>query len=165
MERQTVRYDKMVQEALLGVVRRAIGEVAEHGVIGNQHFYITFRTGFLGVGLPDYLVSRYPGEMTIILQHQFYGLDVDENAFSVSLYFKKMLERLTIPFAAITAFVDPSVNFGLQFNVSGEDGKTTYGMPVPPAASPATQAAAKPNPVDTPPEAPKVVSLDLFRKK
>ena len=168
MARHTVRYDKMVQEALLGVVRRAISEVAEHGVIGNQHFYITFRTGFPGVGLPDYLVSRYPGEMTIILQHQFYGLDVDEHAFSVSLYFKKVLERLTIPFAAITAFVDPSVNFGLQFNVASEDGQATSSLPVTHMASPATRAAAAPDATtaDTPaPEAPKVVSLDLFRKK
>jgi uncharacterized protein len=164
MARETLRYDKMVQEALLGVVRRSLGEVAEHGVPGSHHFYITFRTGHPGVGIPDYLVSRYPGEMTIILQHQFYGLDVDETAFSVSLYFKKVLERLTVPFAAITSFVDPSVNFGLQFTVDGVKAETAGSLPAP--ASPATEAAAKPGAAETPPaEAPKVVSLDLFRKK
>lgn len=115
-------YNSMVENALRGVVREALKEVAENGLHGNHHFYISFQTGAEGVDIPDHLRARYPGEMTIILQHQFWNLEVGEEAFSVSLSFNKIQEDLHIPYAAITAFADPSVQFGLQFQVADTDG-------------------------------------------
>lgn len=109
------RYDKMVENALRGVVRQALDEVVAEGLVDDHHFYITFFTSFPGVELPSYLRERYPGEMTIVLQHQFYDLEVDEERFTVMLSFNNVPERLTIPLAAITIFADPSVNFALQF--------------------------------------------------
>jgi len=113
-----LRYDAMVESALRGVVRRALAYAAERGLPGNHHFYISFRTTQPGVDIPAPLRARYPEEMTIVLQHQFWGLDVGEEAFGVTLSFSDVPERLTIPFAAISAFADPSVRFGLQFDAS-----------------------------------------------
>jgi hypothetical protein len=112
---EAFRYDKMVERALRGVVRQALQEVVEDGLSDDHHFYITFFTDHAGVKIPDYLKERYPGEMTIVLQHQFYDLEVNEERFSVMLSFNNVPERLTIPLAAITIFADPSVNFALQF--------------------------------------------------
>lgn len=109
------RYDKMVEKALRGVVRQALSEVINDGLTDDHHFYITFFTEHPGVKIPSYLKDRYPGEMTIVLQHQFYDLEVDEEKFSVMLSFNNVPERLTIPLTAITIFADPSVNFALQF--------------------------------------------------
>ena len=119
---ETLRYDKMVEYALRGVVKQAIEEVMESGLPGEHHFYITFMTDFPGVDIPDYLRDRYPGEMTIVLQYQFYDLDVDNEKMSVTLSFNNVPERLVIPLGAITIFADPSVNFALQFQPLGEDG-------------------------------------------
>lgn len=118
---EAFRYDKMVERALRSVVRQALEEVVQDGLVEDHHFYITFYTEHPGVKLPDYLKDRYPGEMTIVLQHQFYDLEVDEDRFSVMLSFNNVPERLTIPLAAITIFADPSVNFALQFQPLGED--------------------------------------------
>ena len=115
------RYDKMVEKALRSVVRQALQEVVEDGLVDDHHFYITFFTDHPGVKLPDYLKDRYPGEMTIVLQHQFYDLEADEEKFSVMLSFNNVPERLTIPLTAITIFADPSVNFALQFQPLSED--------------------------------------------
>jgi hypothetical protein len=148
-----LRYDKMVEAALRGVVREALARTAVNGLPGAHHFYITFRTRFPGLGLPDYLSAQYPEEMTVVLEHQFWDLDVTEERFSVTLSFQNRPERLTIPFDAITAFADPAVKFGLQFQAVPFDE---------PAASPEpaqTKAEAKP---ETPCE---VVALDTFRKK
>lgn len=117
----TLRYDKMVERALRGVVRQAIEEVIEDGLPGDHHFYITFMTDFPGVDIPDYLRERYPGEMTIVLQFQFYDLEVDRDRVGVTLSFNNVPERLEIPLAAITIFADPSVNFALQFQPLGDD--------------------------------------------
>src|SRR5690606_10975043 len=115
-DEDTLRYDRMVESALRGVVREAISEVIEEGELpGDHHFYITFMTDFLGVKIPSYLHDRYPGEMTIVLQYQFYDLDVDDEKMQVTLSFNNVPERLEIPLAAITIFADPSVNFALQF--------------------------------------------------
>lgn len=118
---EAFRYDKMVERALRSVVRHALQEVVEDGLVEDHHFYITFYTEHPGVKIPDYLKERYPGEMTIVLQHQFYDLEVDEDRFSVMLSFNNVPERLTIPLAAITIFADPSVNFALQFQPLSED--------------------------------------------
>ncbi|MCB1529482.1 MAG: hypothetical protein H6853_00710 [Rhodospirillales bacterium] len=117
-----LRYDKMVERALRGVVRHAIEEVIEEGGLpGDHHFYITFMTDYPGVNIPDYLRDRYPGEMTIVLQYQFYDLFVDNDKMGVTLSFNNVPERLEIPLAAITIFADPFVNFALQFQPLGED--------------------------------------------
>lgn len=116
----TLRYDKMVESALRGVVRQAITEVKEKGLPGDHHFYITFMTDFPGVQIPDYLRERYPGEMTIVLQFQFENLTVDDITMGVTLSFNNVPERLIIPLAAITIFADPSVNFALQFQPLGD---------------------------------------------
>lgn len=116
----TLRYDKMVEGALRGVVRQAVSEVQEKGLPGDHHFYITFMTDFPGVQIPDYLRERYPGEMTIVLQYQFENLTVDETNIGVTLSFNNIPERLIVPISAVTIFADPSVNFALQFQPLGE---------------------------------------------
>ncbi len=118
---EAFRYDKMVERALRGVVRHALQEVVQDGLVEDHHFYITFYTDHAGVKLPDYLKDRYPGEMTIVLQHQFYDLEVDDDRFSVMLSFNNVPERLTIPLSAVTIFADPSVNFALQFQPLSEE--------------------------------------------
>lgn len=120
-----LRYDKMVETALRGVVRSSIEEVIEQhgdtgGMPGEHHFYITFLTDYPGVKIPDYLRDRYPGEMTIVLQYQFSDLYVDKEKMSVTLSFNNVPERLEIPLSAISIFADPSVNFALQFQPLGE---------------------------------------------
>lgn len=118
-----LRYDRMVEQALRGVVRQAVEEVIKNksGLPGDHHFYITFMTDYPGVSIPAYLRDRYPGEMTIVLQYQFYDLSVDKEKMGVTLSFNNVPERLTIPLAAITIFADPSVNFALQFQPLGDD--------------------------------------------
>jgi hypothetical protein len=121
LDSDILRYDKMVEGALRGVVKRAIKEVIEHGLPGDHHFYITFMTDFPGVQIPDYLRDRYPGEMTIVLQYQFDDLSVDDEKLCVTLSFNNIPEKLIVPMAAISIFADPSVNFALQFQPLGED--------------------------------------------
>ena len=116
-----LRYDKMVENALRGVVRTAIESVIDGGLPGDHHFYITFLTEYPGVDIPDYLKERYPGEMTIVLQYQFYDLHVDDEVMQVKLSFNNIPELLTIPLSAISIFADPSVNFALQFQPVTED--------------------------------------------
>ena len=111
----------MVETALRGVVKQAVEEVMKDGLVGDHHFYITFLTDHPGVSIPDYLRDRYPGEMTIVLQFQFYDLDVDDEKMQVTLSFNNIPEKLVIPLAAITIFADPSVNFALQFQPLGDD--------------------------------------------
>ena len=120
-QEEAFRYDKMVEKALRGVVKQALQEVVKEGVDDDHHFYITFFTDHAGVKVPDYLKERYPGEMTIVLQHQFYDLEVDDEKFTVMLSFNNIPERLTIPLSAITIFADPSVNFALQFQPLVDD--------------------------------------------
>ncbi len=114
MTKDLLRYDRMVERALRSVVREALRQIAEYGLPGAHHVYITFQTDHPGVALPDHLRERYPSEMTIVLQHQFWDLEVEDACFAVTLSFNDVLERLVIPFSAVTVFADPSVNFGLQ---------------------------------------------------
>jgi len=116
-----LRYDKMVETALRGVVKGSVEEVIEHGLPGDHHFYITFLTDYPGVKIPDYLRDRYPGEMTIVLQYQFSDLYVDDKILQVTLSFNNVPEKLEVPLAAISIFADPSVNFALQFQPLGDE--------------------------------------------
>jgi hypothetical protein len=115
MGKDHIGYDELVDNALRGAMREVLLRVAEHGLMGSHQLYITFRTGFPGVDIPGYLSDRYPDELTIVLQHQFWGLKVTETGFSVTLSFNKAREHVSIPFTALTRFADPGVKFGLQF--------------------------------------------------
>ena len=118
-----IPYDEIVQEALRAVVGRVLGEIERGGseLPGNHHFYITFKTGATDVSIPDHLRERFPDEMTIVLQNKFSNLEVREDGFSVRLSFNQIPATLEIPYAAITAFVDPAVDFGLQFQAAAEE--------------------------------------------
>ncbi|WP_119300180.1 SspB family protein [Dongia deserti] len=115
MSKDWLRYDRMVEDALRGVVRRALSDVSATGLPGDHHFYLTFRTGEPGVQMAPALKSQYPKEMTIVLQHQFWGLEVGDDGFAVTLSFGGKHERLVVPYRSIVSFADPSVKFGLQF--------------------------------------------------
>jgi hypothetical protein len=156
MPEDTLRYDKMVEDALRGVVRDALTITAKDGLMGEHHFYITFRTRFPNVRLADYMLARHPDEMTIVLQHQYWGLEVEEDYFEVTLSFSGISERLHIPFAAVTGFADPSAKFGLQFQVEDEDGELEPEPEEEPAPAPLPKGDD---------EGGKVVALDAFRKK
>ena len=126
MPNDLIRYDLLVQEALCGVVKRVLGDVARNGELpGEHHFYITFRTHAPGVKLSSRMREQYPEEMTIILQHQYEGLRVSDHAFEVGLSFKSIPEVLVVPFDALTGFFDPSVPFNFKFepqpNVDSEE--------------------------------------------
>jgi len=125
MSKDWLRYDRMVEDALRGVVRRALIDVSTSGLPGDHHFYLTFRTGEPGVQIAPALKAQYPKEMTIVLQHQFWGLEVNEDGFAVTLSFGGKHERLVVPYRAIVSFADPSVKFGLQFESSAHgEGET-----------------------------------------
>lgn len=115
-----IPYDEIVQEALRAVVGRVLGQVVTSGgtLPGNHHFYITFKTHAAGVQIPAHLRERFPDEMTIVLQNKFWDLGVAEDTFTVGLSFNQVPAKLVIPYAAITAFVDPAVDFGLQFQAT-----------------------------------------------
>jgi hypothetical protein len=115
-----IPYDEIVQEALRAVVGRVLGSIVSGGGVlpGAHHFYITFKTAAPGVAIPPHLRERFPDEMTIVLQNKFWDLEVGEAGFAVSLSFNQVPAKLQIPFSAITAFVDPAVDFGLQFQAA-----------------------------------------------
>jgi uncharacterized protein len=165
-----IRYDVLARDALRGVLRRVLTDAAEHGLPGEHHFYITFLSRADGVKLSPRLLAQYPDEMTIILQHQFWDLVVTEERFEVGLSFGGIPERLVVPFAAIKSFLDPSVQFGLQFELSDavpEEPESKLpavpasSSPVP-AAEPVAESADEPA---KPGEGAEVVRLDRFRKK
>jgi hypothetical protein len=149
-------YPKMVETALRGVVREALARAQREGLRGAHHFYVSFRTGAAGVAIPNYLVAKYPEEMTIVLQHQFWGLEVRDQDFSVTLSFHNRPEQLTVPFAAVVSFADPSVNFALRFEAAAVKPSDTPGLltktPVEERVEPPRQAA-------------EIVTLDKFRKR
>ncbi|MBX6427211.1 MAG: Stringent starvation protein B [Variibacter sp.] len=140
-----IRYDLLVREALRGVVRRVVADVAKNGLPGDHHFYIAFDTRAPGVRLSQRLRDQYPHEMTIVLQHQFWDLTVDEHGFEVGLSFGGIPERLAVPFEAIKGFFDPSVQFGLEFEVASGAGEADDKQAAPPAApAPAALPATAP---------------------
>jgi uncharacterized protein len=168
-----IRYDVLARDALRGVLRRVLTDAAEHGLPGEHHFFITFVSTADGVKLSPRLLAQYPEEMTIILQHQFWDLVVTEDRFEVGLSFGGIPERLVVPFAAIKSFLDPSVQFGLQFEPSDADatldapGAKPPAVPAPsalPVAAPSPAAENKDEPAK-PSEGAEVVRLDRFRKK
>lgn len=125
MSEHPIDYEALVQEALLGVIRKLLTDAAVHGLPGDHHFYIAFDTTHPGVVIPSYLREQHPKEMTIVFQHQFWNLDVGEDGFSAQLSFNGKPEHLSIPFDALTGFLDPSVQFGLQFKNQDEQEKTS----------------------------------------
>lgn len=144
MTTDLIRYDLLVQEALKGVVRRVLTDAVRDGLPGEHHFYVSFRTDKPGVRISSRLRERYPNDMTIVLQHQFENLVVQDHAFEVGLSFSGIAERLRIPFDSLIGFFDPSVQFGLKFeaaevaNEGGEPapvtegtGTTAIGAPLP----------------------------------
>ena len=151
-----IPYDEIVQEALRAVVGRVLREIERTGVLpGGHHFYITFKTRMPGVVIPKHLVDRFPDEMTIVIQHRFWDLKVDDDGFTVGLSFGGVPSTLLVPFAAVTDFVDPAVDFSLKFHAEGapeghEDHDEAENDP-PPAA-----------PLD---DGSNVVSVDFTRKK
>ena len=187
-----IRYDLLVQDALRSVVKKVLSDAARNGLPGDHHFNISFKTRAPGVALPNSIKQRYPEEMAIILQHEFWDLAVGADQFEVSLNFSRRPERLTIPFDAITGFSDPSVPFGfkLEPRATGELVRIeTESPPAAPQAAPAREIGPKsgkhgaaksesapklvaaPKPAEKEPEKPaegdaaKVVSIDSFRKK
>jgi hypothetical protein len=178
MSNDLIRYDLLVQDALRGAVRKVLSEAAKEGLPGEHHFYITFRTHAPGVRLSTAMREQYPDVMTIILQHQFWDLSVSETNFEVGLSFRNVPERLLVPFDAVTEFYDPSVQFGLKFEVeepAPEDGANDQepnesSGPVVFAPAEARKETAKESPADVAAasaqaEPGKVVSIDAFRKK
>ncbi|WP_445502976.1 SspB family protein [Microvirga sp. G4-2] len=129
-----IRYDLLVQDALKGVVRKVLIDAGKDGLPGEHHFYISFQTDYPGVRLSNRLREKYPQEMTIVLQHQFWDLNVTEHTFEVGLSFSGVPERLLIPFDALTGFFDPSVQFGLKFD--GQDEEEDEIAEAPPAPQP-----------------------------
>ena len=153
-----IRYDDLTQEALLGVVRSVLQDIAKSGLPGDHHFYIVLDTQVEGVTVSNRLKEQYPDEITIVLQYQFWDLEVGDDRFEVKLSFNNRPERLVVPFKAIKAFFDPSVRFGLQFGVPGaandESGQTASVpaivkqnddiMPTPVMTDPAADPALEP---------------------
>lgn len=164
MSEDTLRYDKMVEDALRGVVREALAVTARDGLFGDHHFYITFRTQFPGIAMADHILARHPEEMTIVLQHQFWDLEVTDTLFRVTLSFSGKPEVLVIPLAAITGFADPSAKFGLQFQAVDDDDEEyeEFEGEADTPDHPAEDASATDQPDDS---TGKVVALDAFRKK
>ena len=173
MPEDLMRYDQLAQAALKGVVREALRKVEKTGLPGEHHFFIQFNTRFPGVSIGERLATKYPREMTVVLQHQFFNLQVSEERFQVELSFDNVPEKLVIPFASVKGFLDPAVQFGLQFEVAPTE-EVDVSEPKPetkPKAETKTKLEKKPAKEETPAEEenaaekPNVVSLDAFRKK
>ncbi|WP_146587802.1 SspB family protein [Puniceibacterium confluentis] len=165
-----IDYGNLMHRAMRGLIQEVLTSVQADGLPGEHHFFITFDTAHPDVEIADWLSDRYPGEMTVVMQHWYDNLDVTDEGFSVSLNFGEAPERLYIPYDAIKTFVDPSVEFGLRFEtheeedddeVDAEDSAETAGeaKPAAPAAKPKLGSSAKADKKDA-----DVVSLDSFRK-
>lgn len=181
MAKRIIDYGRAVEQALRTVVRDVLERVRREGLHGNHHFFITFRTTAPGVEVSDWLKERYPEEITIVLQHQFWGLEVDEHGFGVTLSFNNVPERLQVPFAAVKVFYDPGAEFVLQFTLEpeGEAKGRVVAMPAgderprPPVlvpiapTEPDAPASAEATQGEPPPEraGAEIVTLDRFRKK
>ena len=138
MSKDLIRYDLLVQDALKGVVRKVLGDAARDGLPGDHHFYVSFRTDFPGVRLSSRLREKYPEDMTIVLQHQFWDLAITEQSLEVGLSFSGVPERLFIPLDAVTGFFDPSVQFGLKFELQDKAGDAAVSPDDKPAKAPSS---------------------------
>ena len=183
MAEDLIRYDVLAQEALRGLVKKVLTEVAQAGLPGEHHFFVTFNTQYPGVRISSRLAAEYPGEMTVVLQHQFWDLTVTDSHFEVGLSFKGVAEKLHVPLPAITSFVDPHASFALKFEVAADPavasvadvGSPAAEMEVSPSApaegsKPRGRKARDDKAKDTKAPAAEpgkaaVVSLDAFRKK
>jgi uncharacterized protein len=171
MPQDLYQYEKMIDRALRGVVREALERASREGLRGAHHFYIGFATDMPGVSIPESLRARYPQDMTIILQHQFWDLEVGKDGFSVTLSFQRQPERLVIPFAAVRSFADPSVNFVLEFAPveRPEAAPSLTSTPVPTLVPTPIALSGKPDETAPAPAEEKtsaeVVTLDSFRKR
>jgi uncharacterized protein len=161
--RDEIGYDALQQEALRGVVRAALKQAAAKGLPGDHHFFITFKTGAPGVSGPSDLLGQYPDEMMIVLQHQYWDLDPGETSFAVTLRFGGQPKPLSIPYAAITQFWDPSVDYRLRFAVAepAQVERLAPALAAPSRSKPSAEKAGDEKPAD----GPNIVSLDQFRKK
>lgn len=165
MAEDLMRYDLLAQEALRGVVRASLRKVVKTGLPGEHHFYIAFDTHYPGVRLSERLDKKYPREMTIVLQHQYWNLQVRDDEFEVELSFDNIPEKLVVPFNAIKGFLDPYVQFGLQFEtVKVETPAKETEAATKPAAVETALAGAEPA-AAAEADAGRVISLDSFRKK
>ncbi|RVV98652.1 hypothetical protein EKE94_06990 [Mesobaculum littorinae] len=151
---RSIDYGNLMHRAMRGLIQQVLGDVAETGLPGNHHFFITFDTMHPDVEIADWLSDRYPGEMTVVLQHWFDGLEVTNEGFSVTLNFGNAPEPLYIPYDSIKTFVDPSVEFGLRFETQESDEEAPMDEMVEDEAD--DDAAPKGDA--------EVVSLDKFRK-
>ncbi|MBV9286885.1 MAG: hypothetical protein JO288_03520 [Hyphomicrobiales bacterium] len=189
MATDLIRYDLLVQDALRSVVRKVLKDTQRTGLVGEHHFNIAFKTQAPGVVVPTAVKSRFPEEMSIILQHEFWDLVVSQEAFEVTLHFSRKPERLTVPFDAITGFTDPSVPFGFKLEPRQTEEKKpeatlsrsrapVVARPEPSPSPPPAKQSPPPAPAERPPAksdptgkpAPpggqaKIVSIDAFRKK
>jgi uncharacterized protein len=149
-----IPYDEIVQDALRAVVGRVLGQVEKDGLPGNHHFYITFKTQAPGVDIPRHLIERYPDEMTIVIQNRYWDLHVSPTGFEVGLSFNQVGSKLAIPFAAITAFQDPAVDFALHFSaqVENQEPEEIHAPENDPVVKPAEDGS-------------NVVSVDFTRKR
>jgi len=154
MGEDLIRYDILAQEALRGVVRKVLSEVSKTGLPGEHHFFISFFTRAPGVKVSQRLLEQYDKEMTIVLQNRYWDLKVTEHGFEVGLSFDDRPEILVVPFSALKGFFDPSVPFGMQFELEREGGMQTIDEPAGDDTPASSEAAGE-----------KVVSLDSFRKK
>ena len=188
MGKDLIGYNTLVENGLRSVVREALRRVAAEGWPGSHHAYITFKTAAPGVEVPDFLQTRYPDELTIVLQHQFWDLEVGDDSFAVTLSFNKVGQRIVVPYSALTSYADPWVKFGLQFGVPPEErGKSrkkgapkARGAKAVPEADGAEaggdEVSPEPDVEEVAPDAggeeaapeesgEKIVALDRFRKK
>lgn len=172
VEEYAIDYPAMIDNAMRSVVKEAMTQVSEHGLPGDHHFFVSFLTNHPGVEISSMMKERYPEEMTIVIQHQYWDLQVEPHQFSLMLTFNNIPEKLVIPFSALTAFADPSIKFGLQFHhrnwqeEEDEDelhcpatGKT--GRELPPEAS---FDEEPPSEIKSPANDTKVISIDAWRK-
>ena len=171
-----IDYPALIDEAMRGVVKRVLGMVAKEGLPGKHHFFVSFATNFPGARISPQLRERYPDEMTIVMQHQYWDLKVMDDHFSIMLSFNNVPEKLVVPYASLTAFADPSIKFGLQFHshpsAEGDEHNPSYGQDNDEKfqAELLGDTLVEEDPTGTEGsaatgDAHKVISLDLFRKK
>jgi len=162
---RTIEYGNLMHEAMRGLIRKVLDDVAANGLPGAHHFFITFDTSHPDAELADWLSDRYPGEMTVVMQHWYDKLDIGDEGFAITLNFGDAPEPLYIPYDAIKTFVDPSVEFGLRFESQDED---VADNPLSPDIMPDPDAAPQPDSInvddDKDGKPAEVVSLDSFRK-
>lgn len=163
MSHDPLNYQVLLQDALRGLVRRSLKIVADQGFTGDHHFYLGFRTTAPGVGIPPHMLESYPDEMTIVLKTQFKDLTVTEEEFSVGLFFGGVLYYLTVPFAALVAFSDPSAGFQLAFQPASEEAGLAAVPDGPEEAGGSEEAGGDPE--DGEPAADNVIAFSGFRKK